>query len=382
MRDKKTVLWIVVAAVVFLCAAAALSRCSDDAAKPGVAADGMMKPKVVFPRDDARRKKARQLSNLDTEKPKDARPSPPKDGLMKAVGGGGDGAMFAEVNAIRHSELVTKIMKCRQEEATNQLAKMKSKLGVDPTEDLDRIGFDDEVLAASGFFENLKMPAELGEGTAYGDGARIWKLPREQDDEGKETFAAKVGDDLMVMGDDEAQVRAAIDRAEGRGAVGPAIEESLMKSEVYGTLSPELVKSFLANQNDPISQKIADSVTGGTVRMNIDEHVKLSLDLTAADEATGEDLGKAVGGALAMVRKQALDSGDQELAWLLEQARVLPQGGGKFGVDLAVPGEFVLDKMGCDKEGNKKPGAARPAPQEKPTTPAPPPATPPVPLEP
>ena len=51
---------------------------------------------------------------------------------------------------------------------------LKNELGIDPTEDIDRIGFDGDVFAASGFFENLKLPPDIGPGTPYGDGARMW----------------------------------------------------------------------------------------------------------------------------------------------------------------------------------------------------------------
>ena len=357
MKDRRILL--ILAAAVLLVGAVVASRCSDEAldSRSPEAKALEQREKVVFPRDEAKRKRPRSTTPLDTQKAADAPAPPAKDKLVRAVGGD-DGAIFAEVNAIRHSDLVEKMMKCREDEANGQLAMMKEELGIDPSEDVDRIGFDDEVMAATGFFENLKLPAELGEGEAYGDGARVWKLPAGENGEGP-GYAARVGNDLMLVGEDEAAVRAAVDRAEGRGEPTKPIDEALAKSEIYGPLSKELIAGFLRNESDPLAQQLLDSVAGGTLRMNIDEHVKVSLDLEAKDAATGEDLAKAVGGAFAMMRKQAADSGDPELAWLLEQARVLPQEGGKFGLDLAVPGTFILDKMGCDPNGEPLPGRAR-----------------------
>lgn len=352
MRDRRVLLAL--AAVVFLGVAFAASRCSDEALDDRTAAAKALdqRAKVVFPRDDAKRRRTRSTTPLDTQKPADDKPPPSRDGLQRAIAG--DGAVFAEVNAIRHSDLVEKMMRCRENEAMGQLATMKEELGIDPSQDLDRVGFDDKVLAASGFFENLKVPAELGEGTPYGDNGRVWKLPGGRD--GEQGYAARVGGDLVVMGESEADVQAAIDRAEGRAPARPPLDPSLAKSEIYGPLSQDLIKSFLRGANDPVAQRLMESIAGGAIRMNVDEHVKISLDLQSKDAATGEDLSKAVGGALAVARKQA-EATDPELAWLLEQARVLPQGDGKFGIDLAVPGTFILDKMGCDEQGNPKPKA-------------------------
>jgi hypothetical protein len=48
------------------------------------------------------------------------------------------------------------------------------------------------------------------------------------------------------------------------------------------------------------------------------------------------------------------------MARLLEQARVGDPDGDKFLVDVAVPGEFLLKTLGCDKDG--KPLVASGAP--------------------
>jgi hypothetical protein len=366
MRDRRLLFALVAAA--FLAAAFIASRCSDAALDDRTADAKALddRAKIVFPRDEARRKRPRATSPLDTTKPvDDAKPPPPRDGLQRAIAG--EGALFAEVNAIRHSDLVEKMMRCRGEEAMGQFAVMKDELGIDPSQDLDRVGFDDKVFAASGFFENLKVPEQLGAGEPYGDKARVWKMPPSEQG-GEPGYAARVGNDLVVMGETEAEVRAAVDRVEGRAPPRAAIDESLAKSEIYGPLSQELIQSFLKDANDPVAQRLMDSIAGGALRMNVDEHVKISLDLRPKDAATGEDLSKAVGGAFAMMRKQAEASGDPELAWLLEQARVLPQDDGKFGIDLAVPGSFILDKMGCDEQGARKAGlpANRPAPAAPP----------------
>ena len=184
---------------------------------------------------------------------------------------------------------------------------------------------------------------------------------------------------MLVSGTSEAAVKAAMDRASTPGESPSELPEGFGQGEVYGTVGAAFLQSVLGSSDDPVAKRVAELVTSSTVRMNVDEDAALSLDMKAVDEKSAKELSAAVGGAFAGLRMQAQQSGDEELAYLLEQARVEPQADGRFNIDVAVPGEVLLKGMGCNADGEplaKVPGASKP--KEAPTpTPAPAPITPP-----
>jgi hypothetical protein len=58
-----------------------------------------------------------------------------------------------------------------------------------------------------------------------------------------------------------------------------------------------------------------------------------------------KDVAKSLGAALAVARFKAKADGEEELAELLELARVNPNGSGNFNLELAVPLEMLKRKM-------------------------------------
>jgi hypothetical protein len=301
-------------------------------------------------------------------------PTPEKraklDAMQRALLHGNDkGAVFVEANAIRHAPLMEKILRCRSQESADGLTQMKEELGIDPLEDVDRVGFDGDVFVASGFFKDLKVPAELGEGAPYGEGGKLWSV---KGDDGENMTFGQLGDGMLVSGPDEAAVKAAMDRATTTTEAPSELPEGFGQGEVYGTVGAAFLQSVLGSSNDPVAKRVAELVTTSTIRMNVDEDAALSLDMKAVDEKSAQELSAAVGGAFAGLRMQAQQSGDAELAYLLEQARVEPQADGRFNIDVAVPGEVLLKGMGCGPDGEplmKVPGATKPKDAPAPTSP-------------
>jgi len=88
-------------------------------------------------------------------------------------------------------------------------------------------------------------------------------------------------------------------------------------------------------------------LTTSQVRMSVDDAAALSLDIGTTSPEDGSELAKALGGAVAMARAEALSSGRADLAGMLEQARVEARPDGSIAFDLAVPGNDLLKAMGC-----------------------------------
>jgi hypothetical protein len=268
-----------------------------------------------------------------------------------------DGVLFIEANAIRHSPIIEKLLRCKQTAGGGKgLTQLSEAFGIDLTEAIDRIGVTGGAMVVSGFFSKLKLPEALGSGTPYGDRAVLY----EAKDKGSEpTYFAQVGDELLLTGN-RADVLAAIDRAEGRAAAGAPLPERLSSSEVYGTVDHRFIQRLLSQSTDPQTKRFAQLIQSATLRMSVDEAVATSIDVTATDPASAEDLAKATSAAFAVLRQDAAQSGDSELAQLLEQARAQSDGQGMVNLDLAMPGEVLLKIMGCAADGNPLPTSRGP----------------------
>jgi hypothetical protein len=351
---------LIVVGLALLALGVLFSRWTDVASasvEQGAVARAREKAKaLVYPRD---RIPARRLAERATSDPQRVpRQQAASDPIQRAMSFPAGGAVFVEVNAIRHSELAEKILRCSGEEGEGQLSRMKDELGIDPLEDLDRVAMHKDVLAASGNLGGLKLPPEASAPEAYGESAQLYEWPSTEE-AGAHTFMARVGEDLLLLGSSPEELKAAVDRAEGRGPPPPPMPAHLADSEIYGSLGPGLLALFAGPEGDSVLGKLDELVTGGTVRVLVADHVSLSLDLEAKSQDEADDLAKALGGALAAMRQQAKASGEHELAALLEHSRVLPQGGGRFGLDVAVPGELILKGMGCGRDDDAQAPQAR-----------------------
>lgn len=344
---KKRVGVIVAIGVGALVLAAVLARCGDERLNGGTVVAPPAK-KVDFPRDRAMRALRERAKTKQATTTTPTKETAGRDRLTRAMSSPGkNGAVMIEVNALRHSPLVDAILECRKQQNTddaNGLALLKSEFGIDLTEDVDRVAMDAEVLAVSGFFSKLQLPADVGVGTAYGDGGRIFSMTT---DDNKPAFMAKVGDDLMLTSTDEGQLKAAIDRAEGRAEAPPSFPEGIVGGEIYGLIGPELLKGLVGLAGDSPLAPFSDMLTTSALRVAVDEDAALSLDLGARSPEDADQLSRAIGGALAVARADAKNNGHDELAALLEQARVEPRGDGSIALDVAVPGKDLLRILGC-----------------------------------
>src|SRR5688572_24120216 len=140
MKASRSVTILAVAALVFLVAAYVLSRSSAEADSPKPAEGSARvekKQRVVYPREQKRLRVS--------QRPDDPRPAPERQRALDALQrsllpADSKGVVFVEANALRHAPLMEKILKCRENEAADGLSQLKSELGVDPMEDLDRVG--------------------------------------------------------------------------------------------------------------------------------------------------------------------------------------------------------------------------------------------------
>lgn len=353
--------------VALLVGAGLLSIIADEEKKREEGVVDEDRVEVTFPRDDHRASKRRRPTRnapLDTARPSDAK-RPPRDPIESAMTPpGGADVVFVELNAIRHSPVAERIIRCREADAMRAFDRMKENLGIDPTEDIDRLALGANVVGLSGNFSSLQVPAELGEGTPVGETGRVFTA--KNDEGGGDVYLARVGQDLVLTGASRADIEAAVLRAEGTGEAGEPLRFSGAPGELYGRFGPTLLGEVLRGVDDPLVARLRELVDDGVVRATVDDNVSLSVDVTAKDAQSGTDLAQAIGGAVSAARMNAISRGDTNLARMLEQARVVPHDDGRFDVDLAVPGDVILDSLGCGPDGTPRPPESPPAPPARP----------------
>jgi hypothetical protein len=273
-----------------------------------------------------------------------------------------------EANALRHSPIGELLLDCLLRDGGKQLEEFRKLSGVDPLQDLDRLVVTDEGVMLSGNFGNARFKELLGERVSsdYGQGARVYEpgeMTVTRPDGGTvrrraDTAVGTWNDQLLVIGKSPDEVKAVIDRVEGRGPdLPPAIPENSTYGEIYGVLSVDQLARMLPPEQAELAQRIRDTA------QNVELHVDATSDVAVVAEVTGPDgnkvtdLGKTLGGALSMARLQAQAEGEKELAQLLDFARVRPDGT-SFQLEMAVPLDVIKERLAfCREERQAVEGA-------------------------
>jgi hypothetical protein len=362
MRRRRG-LWLVLAGVLFgLGALLMLSGQGEEEAPPP--------PKVEFPRrlrgEERQRMEARRTYVMPVVADAGVAVTEPprrKDPVLAALPRGeGKTAMVIEANAIRHSPIGQLLLECLMRRGGEDLRRFREETGVDPLEDLDRLVVTEEGLVISGHFGNSKLKELFARGGAtdygYGDGARIYEPPsshtRPDGTVEKRREPVTMGlwnDQMLVFGQSPDGVKEVIDRVEGRGPdEPPVISEQQTYGEMYGVLAVEQLMRMFPPEQQELARRLAE------VARNVELHVDTRSDFAMVAEVRGEDeakvrdLGKSLGGALALARMKAQAEGEKELAQLLDFAKVKPEGT-EFKLELAVPLEVIRERLAWCGEG-------------------------------
>lgn len=269
-----------------------------------------------------------------------------------SVGAHGSGVVL-EVNALRNSPLGELLLGCLvAREGRESALESLRKAGIDPLQDVDRVGMTEQGLVISGDFRKTQWAALLGDAApdAYGDRGSITAVaPR---GEGAPTlYATRWGDSLLHLGTSPEEGRAVIDALENRGPRSkPILQPDQTYGELYGVITgPDLVAAL--GQTDGWGKALADAASSVELHLDARKDVGLVAELSGEDAAKVTDLGKTLGGALALGRMQARAEGDTETSELLDFARVVPGRDGKLSLELALPLEVVARRLAFCRNG-------------------------------
>lgn len=263
-------------------------------------------------------------------------------------------AVVFEANALRHSRLGELFLGCLGESDRKAIDDLR-KIGIDPLKDVDRVAVMPGGLAVSGFFDGVRW-GEVFEGaqaSGYGREGTIYRLGS-----GEDRMAAAVWrGQLLLLGDGDQALRAALDRVEGRAPADPPIAEEATYGEVYGVLPGEALRALVPDGTGPgdLARRLAEVASRVELHADAMSDVAVTARVTGRDPAAVEDLARALGAALSVARVQAGAGGERQLAELLDAARVV-RGGEGFSLELALPAATLERWFAGCRERTGRPG--------------------------
>ena len=340
-------LWLIAAGLLVI-AAAWLVRIPEPRAP-------LARPEVEMPRQLRPEERRRMLSRLRPPVvDAGARRNEVRDPMLAALSAGGSGSgVVLEVNALRNSPLGELLLQClAAREGRGNALEALQRMGIDPLRDVDRVGITEHGVVVSGDFRHANWQGLLGSpsGTAYGDQGQITSVdPRA--DGGATLVATRWGDSLLHLGDSVEDGRRVLDAVEGRGpAPTPLLTPEQSYGELYGVMSGADLARTLAGP-DAWANALVEAASKVEVHLDARRDVALVADVSGDDARRLEDLGKTLGGALALARAQARATGDDESAELLSFAKVSPARGDALSVEVALPLEVVAKRLAFCRGG-------------------------------
>lgn len=368
--NRRRGLWLILAGVLLALGAGLMLTGQGD--KPPLEA-----PKVEFPtkmrREEWQRAEQRRTQVLQHPPDAGARQADPRprDPLLAALPrGSGRSAVVIEANALRHSPVGELLLDCLMRDGGRRMSELRRISGVDPLRDLDRLAITDKGLVLSGNFGNARFKELFQDRVAldYGSGAKVYEagdvvIPLADGGTVRGRANGVVGtwnDQLIVIGDSPGSVKEVLDQVHGGGSnEPPVIRDGSTYGEMYGVLAVDKFVSMFPPGQEELARRLQEAAE--TVELHLDARSDMAMvaHIRGKDESKVTDLGRSLGAALSVARLKAQSDGDEELARMLDFAKVLPAGS-EFKLELAVPLDALKERLAfCREERKSSQGSER-----------------------
>ncbi|WP_438022738.1 hypothetical protein [Sorangium sp. So ce233] len=349
MRNRA---WLLAAVVLLGLAAWLMSRGDDNAT-------AARKPRVEFPRYPRLPEQERNRRRLTLPPP-----PPPTDPSMERQGrrdpvltalptDKATSAIVFEASAIKESRAGKFWLDCMlAERGMDSFDELKDELGIDVLEDIDRIAATSKgLVVVSGQLGSARLSSLRGSRRAHGERGALFE------EEGRMPVLGVWGDGIVLLGRDAQDVEAAIDRLEDKvPSAPPVIPEWASYGDAYGVLSADDLAALLEESQPEIAERLRGAVSQVELHIDASEDVAIAAEVTGPVKADIDDLGKTLGTAFSLARLKAQTDGEEQLAELLDLARVTPREG-RFMLDLALPLPMIQKAMGRCAERHRGDGA-------------------------
>ncbi|XYI00910.1 hypothetical protein ACMHYB_14595 [Sorangium sp. So ce1128] len=356
---KKRGVWLAAAMVLLALAAWLMSR--GDKEKPTVRPRKIEFPLYPQPVELERASRRRTLPPLPAPSPDVEAPQWKRDPLLVALPADPKrSAMVFEIEALKESPSMQIWLDCMlsRDNERADFARFKDRYGIDVLEDVERVATSSAGLVVfQGSFEGAKFEREQWTTRTYGEKGILY--------EEKETGSvfATWGPDLLIANPraEPGLVEDTIDRLESTDpAQGSILQEHQAYSDAYGVLSPDDLSKMLPLEQDELAERIRDTVERVEIHVDASEDVAVVAEVAGPAGQEMKDLSKLFGAALSVGRLNAQRDGHDELAELLDYARVKtePQRGPgesqpeeqRLSVEVALPVELLKNLGPCRRD--------------------------------
>ena len=305
---------------------------------------------IRFPRQTRPSRNVRSLSKTQPTASKPATAIQEPGLLEKAIDASDlNPFVFVEFNGLQHNPLAESLMDCHAATIDQTVNETLNRFGVDLKRDIDRLAFAPDLFAVSGFFDNFEVTEEsMGdvdfEREPYGSNAEV--LTRQG------AFLGRIGNQMLVMSRKKEAVLAAIDRAEGNRPVGTAPRFDGVGGDLYGQIAGQWLKPIhqIIAQNVGEDAFEGDVIERAMVRSFVQDHVALSADLQVKNVGQTDELLSIARAAVSAARFDAMRSGNQNAAFILDRINLHKTARGQIGLDLALPKDMILESFGCSPQ--------------------------------
>ncbi len=239
--------------------------------------------------DDARRPAVGPLPPLEHERRRG-----PDRSLTALRGPDTTRFVMVDVRALKAAPFAPDLRACLENEEEGGLSQLRG-AGLDPLEQIDRVGGTDDVITLEGDFAAFD-PSLLREKFVPEErpgGVTIYHDPRRDPDSDRGERFARVGDNLIVVGRTRTHLEAALDRLAGRAQPGPppvfqreggAVQASIKASDLLdGAPVPYAARRLAEEALDALDLRAA-------LRVQVGEGVDVRATIYGA---AGTDFGPA-----------------------------------------------------------------------------------------
>ncbi|AUX40413.1 hypothetical protein SOCE26_018140 [Sorangium cellulosum] len=356
---KKRGAWLAAAMVLLALAAWLMSR--GDREKPTVRPRKIEFPRHPKPAEQQRASRRRTLPPLPAPSPDVEAPQPRRDPVLVALPADPKrSAMVFEIEALKESPIMQIWLDCMLSRGEDRagFARFKDRFGIDVLEDVERAATSSTGLVVlQGSFEGATFDRERWTTRTYGEKGIVY----EEKDTGR--VVATWGPDLLIAEPraEPGLVEDAIDRLESTDpAQGSVLQQHQAYSDVYGVLSPDDLSNMLPSEQDQLAERIRETVERVEIHVDASEDVAVVAEVAGPAGQEMKDLSKLFGAALSLGRLNAKREGNDELAELLDYARVKTETqrrsgeskpeGQRFSVDVALPVELLKNLGPCRRD--------------------------------
>jgi hypothetical protein len=157
-------------------------------------------------------------------------------------------------------------------------------------------------------------------------------------------------DQMLVVADSPDEVKEVLERVQGGGSdEPPAISEGNTYGEMYGTLSVDQIARLIPPDQAELAERLKEVADSVELHMDASSDMAMVAEIRGADASKVTDLGKSLGAALSVARLKAQADGNQDLAQMLDFAKVQPDGS-TFKLELAVPLDVIKQRLAFCRE--------------------------------